>query len=408
MNKVVPSDGVEVSEDNAVPEAPIQDCSEGGSMHPTEYPQRWLLGVTGLNPQVVTETLYALAVQEEEAFVPTRIRVLTTREGARRARLGLLDDQKGQFHHFCRDYGLEGRIGFTEEDIIVLPDAEGADLEDIRTEADNRAAADAITEHVRELTADPDAALHVSLAGGRKTMGFYLAFALSLFGRAQDRLSHVLVSAPFESDPQFYYPPPQPEVLFIHNEPVRTDQARITLADIPFVRLRTGLPQSLEEGQLRYSEVVESVQGALGPVRMTLDPQNRRIQCGSTILNDMQPQPMALLVWLARRREQRQGPVGWAEADPEEFLAEYRAIVGEMSGAYERARQILLEEDRDSRIRFFQEKRSRVNRFLSENLGPLHGRYAIQSIGKRLETRYTLELDPNQIVFEPIEPPNNG
>jgi CRISPR-associated protein (TIGR02584 family) len=61
---------------------------------------------------------------------------------------------------------------------------------------------------VRELTADPDCAIHASIAGGRKTMGFYLGYALSLFGRPQDRLSHVLVSSPFESNQNFFYPLP--------------------------------------------------------------------------------------------------------------------------------------------------------------------------------------------------------
>lgn len=37
-------------------------------------------------------------------------------------------------------------------------------------------------------------------------MGFFVGYALSLFGRAQDRLSHVLVSDPFESLTDFYYP----------------------------------------------------------------------------------------------------------------------------------------------------------------------------------------------------------
>jgi CRISPR-associated protein (TIGR02584 family) len=41
-------------------------------------------------------------------------------------------------------------------------------------------------------TADPQASLHVSIAGERKTMGFYVGYALSLFGRTQGRLSHVL------------------------------------------------------------------------------------------------------------------------------------------------------------------------------------------------------------------------
>ncbi len=71
-------------------------------------------------------------------------------------------------------------------------------------EADNAAVADFITEEVREITADPNASLHVSIAGGRKTMGFYVGYALSLFGRAQDRLSHVLVPPAFESPRRFF------------------------------------------------------------------------------------------------------------------------------------------------------------------------------------------------------------
>ena len=58
-----------------------------------------------------------------------------------------------------------------------------------------------ITNLIRAFTADPESALHVSIAGGRKTMGFFLGYALSLYGRAQDKLSHVLVSPPFESSP---------------------------------------------------------------------------------------------------------------------------------------------------------------------------------------------------------------
>ena len=35
------------------------------------YPRRILLCVTGLTPQILTETLYALAVQRQPPFVPT-------------------------------------------------------------------------------------------------------------------------------------------------------------------------------------------------------------------------------------------------------------------------------------------------------------------------------------------------
>jgi CRISPR-associated protein (TIGR02584 family) len=52
--------------------------------------QSILLAVTGLTPQVVTETLYALHDQGEP--LPSSIRILTTAEGSQRARLTLIND----------------------------------------------------------------------------------------------------------------------------------------------------------------------------------------------------------------------------------------------------------------------------------------------------------------------------
>ncbi|MBL8259315.1 MAG: hypothetical protein JNM60_05860 [Candidatus Competibacteraceae bacterium] len=60
-------------------------------MNPECYPRRILLCVAGLSPQIVTETVYALnAPCAESRFVPTEIHLLTTAEGAERARLTLL------------------------------------------------------------------------------------------------------------------------------------------------------------------------------------------------------------------------------------------------------------------------------------------------------------------------------
>jgi CRISPR-associated protein (TIGR02584 family) len=175
---------------------------------PSFFPRRVLLAVTGLTPQVVTETLYALAVWSEPKFIPTEVHLVTTLEGAERARLGLLHERTGWFHRLRGEYGLP-EIRFDMQTIHVLSDAAGTPLADIRVPADNERAADLITELVRRITDDPASALHVSIAGGRKTMGFYAGYALSLFGRPQDRLSHVLVSPPYESHPAFFYPTPE-------------------------------------------------------------------------------------------------------------------------------------------------------------------------------------------------------
>ena len=56
---------------------------------PSCYEQRILLAVTGLAPQIVTETIFALCITENPAFIPTEVHIITTAEGAERARLSL-------------------------------------------------------------------------------------------------------------------------------------------------------------------------------------------------------------------------------------------------------------------------------------------------------------------------------
>src|SRR5262249_26533220 len=132
---------------------------------PHTFPKRMLLAVTGLSPQVVTETVYALTQKIEPAFVPTEVHLLTTAEGADGARLTLLSDDPGWFHRLRRDYRL-AEMKFDDETIHVLKSAAGAPISDIRTREENERVADTLTALIRKFTADSDCALHVSIAGG--------------------------------------------------------------------------------------------------------------------------------------------------------------------------------------------------------------------------------------------------
>ena len=69
---------------------------------------RILLAVTGMTPQVVTETLYALMQQGPDGL-PHELHLLTTSVGADRARLALLSEQLGWFARFLADYPLATR-----------------------------------------------------------------------------------------------------------------------------------------------------------------------------------------------------------------------------------------------------------------------------------------------------------
>ena len=372
-------------------------------MNPKSYSRRILLCVSGLSPQIVTETLYALTLPGEIQFVPTEVHLLTTAEGAERARLTLLSDDPGWFHRLRQDYGLP-EIRFTLDTLHILRSAEGRLLDDIRSAADNEAIADAITAVVRELTADPQCAVHASIAGGRKTMGFYLGYALSLFGRPQDRLSHVLVSSPFESNPAFFYPTPQERVIYgpDQQQPLDASAATVMLADIPFVRLRDGLQEALLESGASFSAVVAQAQRNLAAPRLVLDSESYRLRCGETVLS-LPPVDFACYAWLARRTLAGQPGVcrnRISAADTAEFLAEYRALHCEWDQEMDRVEQALRP---GMDTRYFDNRLTRIHRRLIRALGkPGAQPYLVHSDKKRPESRYALTLKPDQIRFEAV------
>lgn len=375
-------------------------------MKPHEYKRRILLAVTGLSPQVVTETLYALAVKPGDRrmpFVPTEIHIITTGQGAAHARLNLLSDEPGWFHRLCRDYHLAA-IRFDDSTLHKVTGAAGQSLDDIRTPEDNERVADCIAEIVRDLTADDAAAVHVSLAGGRKTMGYYLGYALSLYGRPQDRLSHVLVSAPFESHPEFYYPSREQRVIQTREakpRPLDCRDAVVELAQIPFVRMRHGLDDRLRAGQTRFSASVAAAQRALGPAELVIDLAGRRIRAGGTVVR-LPPADLAFMSWFARRRaEHAPALVCPAESVPEqgyasEYLSHYRAVIGAM-GDDDRA--VARYGDGMSKLDFL-ERKSKLLRTLKKALGPAAEAYSIHGLGR--PARYELQIDATAIRFEAI------
>jgi CRISPR-associated protein (TIGR02584 family) len=366
-------------------------------MDPSAFPRRILLAVTGLSPQVVTETLFALAVKRNPPFLPTEAHLLTTAEGAERARLSLLSPEPGWFARLVADYQLPP-ITFTTANIHVLRDAEGRELDDIRTIKDNELAADAITERVRDLTANADSALHVSIAGGRKTMGYYLGYALSLFGRPQDRLSHVLVPEPFESSWDFFYPTPYRRVITTRdNKLADTSEAKVTLAEIPFVRLRDGLPDRLLGGQASFGPTVAAAQRALEPPELAIDLAGQRIRAGSEII-PLPPASLAFYSMMARRRLKGMHAARWdTEGLDRQYLSEYQRIIPEMSGDFDRVEEALTE---GMTQEYFEQRKSRTNGALEQALGrQLAGPYLIQGDGRRPRTRYGLRIDLDSIRY---------
>ncbi len=364
---------------------------------PTSYPRRILLAVTGLSPQIVTETLYALVMQtQQNSFMPTEVHLLTTSEGARLARTALLHPDGGQFHALLQDYPQLGQPTFDERHIHTIHDTEGKPLADIRTPAENASAADCITALMADLTRDPQAQLHVSIAGGRKTMGFYMGYAFSLFARPQDELSHVLVSSPFENHPEFFYPPALPRRLATREgQHIDTADARVTLARIPVVRLRHGQPSALLDGHASFGDTVAAIQQSLQPPRLHIDLQTKQVQCGATSIQ-LPPAQLAWLAWWAKHALQGLGPQTWRSADATAFLDLYRRVVGVDAVAFENAQKRL----RDGmEQQFFEQNNAKLEHTLKARLGLAAAPYMLATSGRRPHTARSLALDAQAITL---------
>lgn len=264
--------------------------------------------VTGMTPQIITETIWALACDDsaEENWVPDEVHVLSTQDGLNQIRKRLFED--GVFTQFKRDYPILEQVDFDPATHLhVITDQNGKPLMDLKTPEDNERSADIICEMVKSFTSIDDTSVHVSIAGGRKTMGFYAGYALSLYGRAQDSLSHVLVEEKFERAVDFFYPTPSEYLVSDRNKEVVGDaqEAQVWLAKIPFVRMHEAI---LPKHQLRkedsFSEVVQKINESYEDVSLELNAFSRKaIINDKFVIDNLPPREWAFLNWFADRRQ---------------------------------------------------------------------------------------------------------
>lgn len=241
-------------------------------------PKQLLLAVSGMSPQVITETLFGIAQQIRNGLDirwPDEIRIITTAHGKNKIEQALIAE--GWLEKLCREVE-QPTIALRHSDILVVPGAGGEPVVDARCSNDHEALADFITTTVRDLTAETandnteKFQIHASIAGGRKTMAFYLGYAISLFGRHFDQMSHVLVSEGFEGLPDFYFPTQHSHPLLSSDGQLDARDATVTLADIPFVRIRHSVPELLTRlgEHISYRQLVSLINLGDQPQRICL------------------------------------------------------------------------------------------------------------------------------------------
>ncbi len=261
---------------------------------------------TGATPQIVTETLWALA-KKSKPFIPDELILITTQScvdhwydilikpGSK------LDELKK--HLNMPDFRIK---------IEVPKAADNSVVDDLRSVDDVASFGDLISSLVEEITEDPETTLHLSIAGGRKTMSYHAGAAMTLFGRAKDELSHVLVTPnELERCTDFWWPDQAQQTVqyreFIDGNARVTEYStcsadlKIDLIKTPFYRARRHIQKHIDNNRKTFSEIVEHANKVVEEDGLTINLKHGTAFVGEIQLN-LDATLLALYSFLALRK----------------------------------------------------------------------------------------------------------
>jgi len=381
-----------------------------------------LIFVAGTTPQIITETIYALIHQNPPVY-PDEIYIITTTHGKELIKENLMD--AGRFAEFCKEFNIPENI-LDEDSIVIVKGHNGNPLDDIKEADDNKSLGDFITSFVRDRAGDDKTRLHCSLAGGRKTMSFYMGSALQLFGRPWDKLYHVLVTPEFESNPDFYYKPKKDRVLTPLNpplnkggngglKPLNTKDAEIFLAELPFIRLRDKIPLNGKSFRKLVEEGQKEIDTALTQPFVRINLKERIVTIGNKDI-EFKPFHLVFYVYLLKQKLERCPYPERAYCHDctdcfpqlsdlstpritEMMSKDYEMIYGPYSGHVENFRRQWKDGIELTKLR---SDRSKINKDIVENLEDetLATYYTITSLRKYGGTRFGIKVEKGKIRIE--------
>ena len=386
-------------------------------------PRRILLITAGETPQLVTETVHSLLTRPEP-WVPDAILIATTASGATLFRDGggprnlpQLFGQAGKLRELYADLGYSANA--VEPELILACAASGVVYPDIRSPDQVNAFASALLARVRVITADDSTELHLSIAGGRKTMSFIAGQVMSLCGRPCDTLSHCLVEPQELEGGSFWWPKSE--------RSGSTVQGRVDLHSVPFIRLAAHLdPDDFLPPDNDFARAVDEANTALAANSVLADFTDRSILAGGRRLAFDQARDFAAYATLLFARAQgaqltripggktssatapRQPAIAW-NGDVHEFNLAFSLIAQllRLSSLYEG----FPESVEFSRIRLYHTVEAQANAFdyqyfnipISNAKAAIH-KYYSSRLGQHLIFRQGKKLpksamEPNQIGF---------
>jgi CRISPR-associated protein (TIGR02584 family) len=366
-----------------------------------------LLAVTGLNPQVITETLFALHQNNQRVDA---IHVITTRDGKEMIFSNLLAGKSGHYYRYLEEYGIEhSSIDFGPHKIHIITDEHGIEIPDITNEYDNERLLKKCLDLTFHLTGQPDTAVFFSVAGGRKTMSSCLTLAAQLYGRPQDRLYHVLVSPEFESNRNFYYPPIESRTIELKDKDGQsffkeTRYAQVNLISIPFISIRERLSGDLLKEPTDPATLILSLIKE-DEYRLAVNLLQGKVAY-KTLELDLMPAKLALYAFFALQKKNCSKDSKTCGTCTDCFLDIQAVYAGqdEITDLYRKlAGSRPLNEMSDTGIKNlnavnFNSYRSKIKADLLKGFGP----YALKDLeisseGTRPNTRYGIRIDKSRI-----------
>lgn len=254
-----------------------------------------LVAGMGTSPAVLTETVWALAHQEQPV-VPDEIVVITTKSGKEALRTAVMSGAPSVWERLKaalrkEKIAIDGKLVFGDTSIRVMPDEKGNEIVDLRTGADNLRAADFMLGELRKYTEDTETTILCSIAGGRKTMSALLFSCMSLLGREQDKVYHVLIPPAYECGmvPPFYFPQKGVTHQLISRgkligKKIPAAKIGIELFEVPFVCMRGWYHEKFKVMPPSYRTLISRVQEVAPPAlaypEITID-----VWCGIVSMN---------------------------------------------------------------------------------------------------------------------------
>jgi len=366
-----------------------------------------LLAVVGLNPQIITETLFALHQQQRRVDA---IHIITTRLGKEQMNAHLLTPVKGKYYQYLNEYGINsGSIDFGHHNIHTIKNENGLETDEIWSEEHNEQLLKKCLELTFQFTANPETTVFFSIAGGRKTMSSCLTLAAQLYGRPQDRIYHVLLTSEFESNRDFFYPPKKSVPITLRDEKGQpflkeTRYASINLIPVPFVSIRDRISSDLlnkpmDPASLMLSLVKEE------EYRLVVDLEACKLLYKNMEM-DMMPARMALYAFFAFQKRQCSKEIKSCQGCYECYLhlQKIYECQDEITDIYRKISIFKeLSEMSDSGIlgltaENFQSYKAKIRKDLEKGFGVIAmPELTIESIGQRPDTCYGIRIDKKRL-----------